>query len=111
MDFRVWFAAHEMVARRCKLEPDQVPDYTSKELHGLVGGVGGEHLRASLRRLHTLGLLIWSSTRLTFATPPTDLPSVEDLANFFTIHQAIINNHPRFPVPLQDVRLIDVGLQ
>jgi len=54
MDFRVWFAAHEMVARRCKLEPDQVPDYTSKELHGLVAGSGGEHLRASLRRLHTL---------------------------------------------------------
>src|SRR5712691_8090207 len=51
MDFRVWFAAHEMVARRCKLAPDQVPDYTPKELHGLVGGVGGEHLRASLRRL------------------------------------------------------------
>ena len=57
MDLRVWFAAHEMVARRCQLAPDQVPDYTPTELHGLVGGVGGEHLRASLRRLEAVGLL------------------------------------------------------
>src|SRR5712691_9104982 len=40
MDLRVWFAAQEMVARRCQLAPDQVPDYTPTELHGLVGGVG-----------------------------------------------------------------------
>src|SRR6266567_1581456 len=50
-DLRVWFAAHEMVARRCQLAPDQVSDYTPKELHGLVGGVGGEHLRAAQRRV------------------------------------------------------------
>src|SRR3989449_4770223 len=80
MDFRVWCAAQEMVARRCQLAPDQVPDYTPRELHGLVGGVGGEYLRASLRRLQTLGLLTWSSTRLTFATAPTDLHGVEDLS-------------------------------
>src|SRR4029450_14047910 len=73
MDFRVWCAAQEMVARRCQLAPDQVPDYTPRELHGLVGGVGGEYLRASLRRLQTLGLLTGSSNSLTFATDPTDL--------------------------------------
>ena len=37
MDLRVWFAAQEMVARRCQLAPDQVPAYTPTELHGLVG--------------------------------------------------------------------------
>src|SRR5713101_2268919 len=111
MDFRVWFAAQEMVARRCQLAPDHVPDYTSKELHGLVGGVGGEHLRASLRRLHTLGLLTWSSTRLTFATAPTDLRGVEDLSDFFTMHQVIVNNRRRVPVPRQAVRLIAGGLK
>src|SRR5207237_8871138 len=73
MDLRVWFAAQEMRARRCQIEPDQAPEYTPRELHGLVGGVGGEHLRASLRRLETLGLLTWSSTAITFATPPSDL--------------------------------------
>src|SRR5712691_9093507 len=110
-DFRGWFAAQEMVARRCQLAPDHVPDYTPKELHGLVGGVGGEHLRASLRRLHTLGLITWSSTRLTFATAPTDLRGVEDLSDFFTMHQVIVNNRRRVPVPRQAVRLIAGGLK
>ena len=58
-DFRVWFAAQEMEARRCQLDPGQVPEYTLKELHRLVGGVGGEHLRASIRRLEAVGLLTW----------------------------------------------------
>jgi len=111
MDFRVWCAAQEMVARRCQLAPDQVPDYTPRELHGLVGGVGGEYLRASLRRLQTLGLLTWSSTRLTFAAAPTDLRGVEDLSDFFTMHQAIVNNHRRVPVPRHTVRLIAGGLK
>ena len=111
MDFRVWCAAQEMVARRCQLAPDQVPDYTPRELHGLVGGVGGEYLRASLHRLQTLGLLTWSSTRLTFATAPTDLRGVEDLSDFFTMHQAIVNNHRRVPVPRHTVRLIAGGLK
>src|SRR5215470_2706907 len=78
-DFRVWFAAQEMVARRCQVASDQVPAYTPKELHGLVGGVGGEHLRASLRRLEAMGLLTWSSTALTFDTPPAHLSGVHDL--------------------------------
>src|SRR5215470_16318956 len=75
-DFRVWFAAQEMAARRCQLASEHVAAYTHKELHGLVGGVGGEHLRASLRRLEALGLLTWSRTTLAFATSPTDLQGV-----------------------------------
>ncbi len=111
MDLRVWFAAQEMVARRCQLAPDHVPAYTPKELHGLVGGGGGEHLRASLRRLEALGLLTWSSTALTFATVPADLRGVEDLAGFCTMYHAIPNNRRRVPVPRQAVRLIAGGLK
>src|SRR5215510_10650014 len=40
-DFRIWFAAQEMAARRCQMDAGQVPAYTPGELHGLVGGVGG----------------------------------------------------------------------
>lgn len=110
-DFRVWFAAQEMVARRCQLAPDQVPDYTATELHGLVGGVGGEHLRASLRRLDAIGLLTWSRTTLTFATAPSDLRGIEDLSGYLTMHQAIVNNHRRVPVPRQAIRLMAGGLK
>src|SRR5712691_5194924 len=111
MDFRVWFAAHEMVARRCQINASQLPDYTPRELHGLVGGVGGEYLRASLRRLEALGLLTWSNTKLTFATSPTDLRGMNDCFGFFTMSQAIPNHHRRVPVPRQAVRLIAGGLK
>ena len=84
MDLRVWFAAQEMGARRCQLQPDQVPDYTPTELHGLVGGAGGEHLRASLRRLEAMGLLTWSHTHLTFATAPADVRGPHDLTGLCT---------------------------
>src|SRR5215470_12474549 len=71
LDLRVWFAAQEMVARRCQLDSGQIPMFTPQELHKLVGGAGGEHLRASLRRLETAGLLTWSTTQLTFVTSHT----------------------------------------
>jgi len=109
IDFRVWFAAHEMVSRRCQLDPGQVPEYTTRELHGLVGGGGGEHLRASIRRLEAVGLLTWSSTTLTFATSSTHLRGVHDLSGFAAMHHAITNNRRRVPVPRQTLRLIAGG--
>lgn len=56
-DLRVWLACHELKARRCTLEQGRTPNYTADELHGLVGGVGGQHIRTSLRSLERAGLL------------------------------------------------------
>jgi hypothetical protein len=50
-DFRVWLACHELRARRCVVGDSRVPNYTLEELGTLVGSVGGEHLRRSLRAL------------------------------------------------------------
>ena len=108
-DFRVWFAAQEIGARRCQLTPGQVPEYTLNELHRLVGGVGGEHLRASIRRLEAVGLLTWSSTKLTFATSATALRGVHDLSDLHSMYNAIPNNRRCVPVPRQAIRLIAGG--
>lgn len=59
-DLRVWLACHELLARRCTLEAGRTPRYGLDELHGLVGGVGGEHVRRSVRRLEKHGLLQFS---------------------------------------------------
>jgi len=59
-DLRVWLACHELLARRCTLEAGRTPRYGLDELHGLVGGVGGEHVRRSVRRLEVHGLLQFS---------------------------------------------------
>jgi hypothetical protein len=109
-DYRIWHACHEMVARRCQLAPNQDPEYTLTELHKLVGGVGGAHLRASLRRLEALGPLTWSRTRITFATSVEDLHGVEQLTDFHTM-LAVVAQAPqrRVPVPRQTLRLIAGG--
>src|SRR6266702_2643160 len=94
-DLRVWLACQEMVARRCQLLPDQVPHYTLAELHRLVGGVGGPHLRGSLRRLEAHGLLTWSSTHITFIAASNALCGIPDLTSFIAMRATIPNLHRR----------------
>ena len=112
MDFRVWFAAHEMVARRCQLDADP-----GSRLHTTVNstdwsGGSAEHISGPPSAAWKASrLLTWSSTALTFATSPADLRGIEDLSDFFTMHQAITNNRRRVPVPRQAVRLIAGGLK
>src|SRR5262249_40779513 len=65
-DLRVWFAAHELAARRCRLAKGRTASYRLEELAGLVGGAGGEHFRLSLRRLEASGLLSWKGSGITF---------------------------------------------
>ena len=108
-DLRVWLACQEMVARRCQLLPDEVPHYTLTELHTLVGGVGGQHLRTSLHRLEALGLLAWSSARITFATATAALRGVPDRTSFTAMCAPIPNLHRRVPVPRPTLRLLALG--
>lgn len=109
-DYRVWHACHEMVARRCQLASAQDPAYTLTELHTLVGGVGGAHLRASLRRLEALGLLTWSRTHITFATSVEDLHGIAEFTDFYTMLAEVAQApQRRVPVPRQTLRLIAGG--
>ena len=108
-DLRVWLACQEMVARRCQLPPDKVPHYTLTELRTLVGGVGGQHLRTSLHRLEALGLLAWSSARITFATATAALRGVPDRTSFTAMCAPIPNLHRRVPVPRPTLRLLALG--
>src|SRR5215813_11106858 len=75
IDLRVWFAAHEVVARRCQLKTGQQPVYTCEELHTLVGGARG--IPASVQRLTRAALLSWSVQHTSF---PTELPADRDLS-------------------------------
>src|SRR5262245_16530638 len=66
VDLRTWFACHELAARRCRLPGGRATNFREAELHGLVGGVGGEHTRASLRRLEAATLVRWTAHRIEF---------------------------------------------
>src|SRR5579871_5817936 len=60
-DLRTWFAAHEVVARRCGLRNGRVPRYTLTELAS-ISSIRPSRLKASVGRLARLGFLSWSAT-------------------------------------------------
>src|SRR5262245_38744486 len=66
-DIRLWCAAQEMVARRCRLTPGKQPLYSQKECQVLTGRRGGG-IRA-LARLQQADLLTWEATAVTFLSP------------------------------------------
>lgn len=104
-DFRAWLACHELLAQRCGLQKGQVPHFKVEELGALVGGVGGEHLRASLRRLERAGLLAWSQTTLRFATSVSDV-RVGDTEDLDETVQRVTNHRRRVPVPRRLLKLM-----
>src|SRR2546427_6842302 len=67
-DVRVWFAAHELLARRCQLKRGQTARYTHEELYELVGG-GGD-TPASLQRLQRRGVPEWGPGAIGVSEPP-----------------------------------------
>src|SRR5262249_32741843 len=65
VDLRVWFAACEMVARRCG-RPTPLPHrFGLDELQRLTG-LSPKRLKDSLRRLTAARLLSWSKSAITF---------------------------------------------
>jgi hypothetical protein len=102
-DLRVWFAAQELVARRCGFKDEQTPHYGIEELSRVIAGRGGE--KDSLRRLQQVGLLTWSTSDITFATEPSDL-HVNNLGGLQAMLAHIPNNRRKVPVPRQIVRFI-----
>lgn len=104
IDLRVWFAAHELVARRCQLRPGQQPVYTCAELSQLVGGGGG--IPAALQRLTAVGLLGWAVDKISFADEP---PPARECPGLWTM-LAQTRNHDRLvPVPRRLLRYIAGG--
>lgn len=102
LDLRVWLACFELKARRCGLGKGRVPRYTLEELHELVGGVGGEHLRQSLNRLAKQGMLHWSESSLIVSESTLDTEG--DEADRMT--ELVVNVRRRVPIPRRILRYV-----
>ena len=76
-DFRTWLACHELQARRCALQDDRAPIYSSTELARLLD-VTEKRARASVNRLVVAGLLTWSDSAIEFLDPRIDLAGLDD---------------------------------
>ena len=91
IDFRVYMALHEVVERRLvanrrrKLAglPSRAFEFDlakiELEVHALVGGVGGRHILAALRRIEQAGLVTILATGITFDSDPARMaPNAAD---------------------------------
>lgn len=104
-DLRVWFACLELTARRCGLIKGRSASYRIDEIHGLVGGVGGEHIRRSISRIEKSGLLTWSESSIVF--PKSD--AVLGQLGLGPMLDLVPNHRRLVPVPRRIVRLIAGG--
>jgi hypothetical protein len=102
-DLRVWLACFELSARRQAAQTKRRPRYTVDELHKLVGGVGGAHIRKSIRRLEAVGLLTWTETAIHPGDQRFSLPS-EELADFEDWVSGVTNHDRHVPVPRKIIR-------
>lgn len=109
LDVRVWVALREMSERRRCLSHERKPRYSLRELHGLVGGVGGASIRRSLRRLERFGLLCARRSQVTF------IPSVGELRG---IDQSAVERmrdalpkRRTFPLPRRLGRFLAAGVK
>lgn len=100
-DVRVWLACHELAARRACMEKGRAPRFTVDELSRLVGGVGGEHVRASLRRLEKAQLLGWSESAIRFVCSLDLLPA--DARSFI---ESVQNHRRKIPFPRRLLRFL-----
>lgn len=97
-DFRVWLACHELLLERRRSERPREWNFKVSELRRFVGGVGGEHLRASVRRLERVGLLRWDTRQPWVPTCLAEVPMDETGA--FGDFLARVDNHRRkLPFP------------
>ena len=107
VDLRVWFAAWEMRARRCR-RPSPLPRrFTLGELQGLTG-LSPKRLRASLRRLEAAGLLAWSESAIAFPVSVEGVP-LSDRESFRRFLGRIPNHRRLIPVPRRILRLLAGG--
>jgi hypothetical protein len=100
-DVRTWLACHELKARRCTLEKGRLPRFTEAEIGSLIGGVGGEHVRVSLRRLERASLVTWSETAIELRSSMSGLN--HEAVEFV---EGVTNHRRRIPVPRPLLRFL-----
>jgi hypothetical protein len=107
VDLRVWFAACEMVARRCR-RPSPLPRrFGLDELQRLTG-LSPRRLRDSLRRLEAARLLSWSESAIRFPASAEAVP-LSDRDGFRCFLDRIPNHRRLVPLPRRILRLLAGG--
>lgn len=103
-ELQVWFATHEMVARRClTFKKRQRVSYTVSELEELTKRKGGA---ASPKCLAHYGLLTWSQEAIAF---PIDPHLAGQQTRLRAMVELVRNNKRQVPVPRRMLRFLARG--
>ncbi len=105
LDLRVWLACFEAVERRCCVSRGRQTRFELAEIHQLVGGVGGEHVRKAVRRLERVGLLQWSTSGPDLRGCEASLPAAVQVEVEHSVSRAF-GCQRRVPVPRRILRLL-----
>lgn len=103
VDLQTWFAAHELLMRRCMLVKGRLPFYSVRELVPLTG-LRSSVLRAALRRLQRAGLLSWSEQALVMKDGTSG--NVAAVAGLSEMLSLVANHHRTLPIPRHTVLLL-----
>ncbi len=108
---RVYFAAHEMAARR-RFNGSEHCRFPLEEVKRLVGGRGSQTADAELardvRRLARLGLVTISEHAIAFAVSIEQI-HVEEISGFWTMFNAMPHQRRSVPVPRRMLRALAAG--
>jgi hypothetical protein len=106
-DLRVWFAAWEMRARRCRL-PSPLPRRFGLDELARLTGLAPRRLGAAIRRLEAARLLSWSESAVAFPLVAEAL-TILDGDGFRRFFDRIPNHDRKVPVPRRILRLLAGG--
>lgn len=106
-DLRVWFAAWEMRARRCRTPAPLPRRFGHAELERLTG-LPPRRLRAATHRLEAAGLLHWAENVIGFPAAAEAIART-DAEGFRSFFDTIPNHDRRVPVPRRMLRMLAEG--
>lgn len=102
-DLRTWFAAHELLARRCNLRKGRVPRFTVIEASS-VSLLSVSLSKASIRRLTRLGFLAWSNAGVQPLSGTE--ATVVALTGLSSMTAAVTNPRRVLPIPRHTVLML-----
>lgn len=102
-DLRLWLACHEMIERRCTLEPDRLPFFQEKELIQLVGSGNISKVTKGIQKLTKVGLLEWERNCINIDTHKAEL-TLEDSDDWLDTLTSVKNNRRKIPMPRKVLR-------
>lgn len=102
-DLQTWFAAHELVMRRCTLRRERDARFLIGEIEELTG-LNGSSVKASIKRLEHLKFLSWSTERVEVKCGSPDF--LRGLTGLSEMLESVTNNRRTIPIPRQTVLLL-----